>query len=616
MPVRMWTRWSMVLLCALAWVGAGCEDVNPSQPADIGPIDGPPTDRICELNGRIIEAELCDGFDNDCDGRADEGFDLANDKDHCGACNAACEFGNYRVACANSECQILGCPEGFFDRDGDPENGCEAEIECTGAPTAEVCNGMDEDCDGRVDENFDLMVNVLNCGACNNPCRLDNATPFCDGGRCRIRRCDPGYGNVDGDETNGCEPCAPTNPGPERCDGEDNDCDGLVDEGFDLDTDPENCGACGERCAFPNAATRCVDRVCVLEACEPGLVDLDGELENGCEAVCNPRNPGIEVCDYDDNDCDGRTDEGTDFETDPSNCGGCGDGEANTCRLPNTTPTCADGECVTTNCEEGFVDRDGVPDNGCEEVCVRTMPPDEVCDGIDNDCDGRTDEDTDFDTDAANCGRCGQACTYANATGRCESGRCALPAEGCDPGFVNADQDPLTGCEYACVRSMDGIERCNERDDDCDTFLDEGFDVFTDLQHCGGCDQPCVTPNAIAVCNIGICEIGGCDPGWFDVNGDVADGCEYDCESPEIGPEICDGIDNDCNGERDEIFDLTSDVLNCGACDNPCLYPNGRTACVDSTCRVEGCLDGWYDANGDDADGCEYRCVRSNGLFD
>ncbi len=614
MPVRCWARWMCLLLVGIAGGAIGCDDVGPSAGGDGDVADLPPVE-VCEATGEPPQPETCDGRDNDCDGRADEGFDLANDPEHCGGCNAACDFGNYRVACANSTCELLGCPPGFYDRDGDPENGCEAEIQCTGEPSAEMCDGegRDEDCDGRVDENFDLMVNVLHCGACNSPCRLANATPFCDGGRCRIRRCDPGYGNPDGDESNGCEPCAPSNPGPERCDGEDNDCDGLIDEDFDLETDPEHCGGCGERCAIPNAAARCIDRACVLEACDPGLVDRDGEIENGCEAECAPRDPGPELCDGQDNDCDGQTDEGYDLATDPENCGGCGDGEVNTCRLPNTVPTCTAGRCTTANCEEGFVDRDGVPENGCEEQCPPIDDPTELCDGEDNDCDGRVDEETDLDTDVAHCGRCGVACDYDNATGRCESGRCALPADGCDPGWVNADQDPTNGCEYQCTPSADGIEVCNERDDDCDTFFDEGFDVFTDLDHCGGCDQACVTPNAIAVCNIGVCEIGGCDPMWFDVNGEVEDGCEYDCPTPEIGPEMCDGVDNDCNGQTDEIFDLTSDVFNCGACDNPCLYPNGRTACVDSACRVEGCLDGWYDANGDDADGCEYRCVRSNG---
>ena len=55
-----------------------------------------------------------------------------------------------------------------------------------------------------------------------------------------------------------CDQCAETNGGDETCDGLDNDCDGATDEGYDLLSDPENCGACGNDCA---ATPRALDRV-------------------------------------------------------------------------------------------------------------------------------------------------------------------------------------------------------------------------------------------------------------------------------------------------------------------------------------------------------------------
>ena len=60
---------------------------------------------------------------------------------------------------------------------------------------------------------------------------------------------------------NGCE-CTKTNSGVEICDGLDNDCNGVIDDGFDFMTDVNNCGACNHQCAFPFATATCVSGVC------------------------------------------------------------------------------------------------------------------------------------------------------------------------------------------------------------------------------------------------------------------------------------------------------------------------------------------------------------------
>jgi putative metal-binding protein len=179
--------------------------------------------------------ESCDGFDNNCDGVVDEGCAICTDADH----------------------------DGFF-----AQSGCGSAVDCndnaatTRPGAAEVCDALDNNCDAVTDEGFDLSSDPSNCGACGNVCaaRGPELPAACSAGACL--------------------------PEPETCDSVDNDLDGEVDEGFDLQTDASNCGACGIVCS-PRG---------------PGL-------PAACSAgACLP--PPPEICDYQDNDLDGLVDEG------------------------------------------------------------------------------------------------------------------------------------------------------------------------------------------------------------------------------------------------------------------------------------------------------------------
>jgi len=205
-------------------------------------------------------------------------------------------------------------------------------------------------------------------------CRVDADGPTCDcadgyrtlaGSACTDRECDlvcvPAVATDGG-------PCVPE--GAERCDGRDNDCDGLTDEDFDLDFERANCGGCGVACTdASHGRGTCVLGDCEM-LCEPGWANVDGNPSNGCEAVCEP-DPGHpeSACNGRDDDCDGTTDEDW-----------------------STVDTCGEGLCRRSSiCHDGTI------------LCRPRTPPaatDGTCDGVDDDCDGRTDEDCGADADA------------------------------------------------------------------------------------------------------------------------------------------------------------------------------------------------------------------------
>ncbi len=248
------------------------------------------------------------------------------------------------------------------DRMPVPDGGCPAGLtDCGG-----VC--------------VDLQSDHGHCGSCNSPCSPNEA---CLSGR--------------------CEPNCPA--GRILCDGE---C-------VDPETDPEHCGDCATRCTAGSRATPvCRRGVCGIE-CDPGWSDLDGD--GSCESPCEPN--ASETCNGQDDDCDGVTDEDFDCVLGAqvgctTSCGSLGTGTCGTgCVLPGPS------QCVPPQeqCNGQDDDCDGACDDGFEccagaaEACTTScgsqgtrtcsanctwsacVPPQEECNGRDDDCDGATDED-------------------------------------------------------------------------------------------------------------------------------------------------------------------------------------------------------------------------------
>ncbi len=572
--------------------------------------------------------EVCDGVDNDCDGVIDSDTAASlmttwyqdSDADGYG------DPGTTAAACT--------APAGFVANDEDCDDGRAA----TSPAAAEVCDEVDNNCDGVVDNNpvdGDTWYLDVDGDLYGDPDATGTACSLTEGFTTDNSDCDDSNASIN-----------PT--GAEECDDLDNDCDGVIDEGalttWYRDADTDGYGDEGDT---------------VTDACDApsGYVGVGGDCDDTDVTI----NPGAEeVCNGVDDNCNGDVDSddaaidsstGVTWYQDSDEDGyGDPDNTTESCDQPDgyvlNDEDCNDGDIAISpaaveTCDEVDEDCDGVVDNNpvdgdtyyedldgdlygtegslttaceapegyvsagsalydCDDSNAEINPSaGEDCDDLDNDCDELVDEDVVttwyFDQDGDGYGT--PDYTYES----CESPSSYYVDQGgdCD----DTDGDIHYGAQ----------EICNNQDDDCDGDIDDadgsvdlstGSTFYADADGDGYGSESAGAATAVA------CAA----PEGFAPNTE-------DCDDTDGGinpaaAESCDGEDQDCDGDTDEGYD--GDLDGVTSCEGDCndgdadSYPGAPEACDGRDNDCDSYTDEGPDGDGDGFTVCAGDCDDDN----
>ena len=433
---------------------------------------------------------------------------------------------------------------GGLDADGDGVAraiDCDDEDDAVSPDTVELCNGFDDDCDGLVDEDD----------------AADAPTWYADADA-------DGYGGATFSERACVAPA------------------GFVEDRSDCDD--------GDAASFPGAAENETppygsDPLCMRDADDDGFGDASPTGGAIAGQDCDDTDAGVhpnaaEVCDGVDTDCDG---------------------------LPITDELDGDGDRYVTCDRDDAVDWRGDPSvaggSDCDDaVDVAAPGVTEVCDGIDNDCDGFTDEDD--AVDAAFWYLDGDGDGYGDpdvSTVACDAGSgWVSDASDCDDGEASTNPAAPERCD-----DLDLDNDCDGEAEEADAidpsvwYRDADSDGWADLAaSVTACDAPSAT--------------------WITVSAATAGDCDdNDATVSPAGEEVCDDTDNDCDGFTDEAdatdagtwaIDLDSDGYGDGTytlvqCEQPSGFVANTDDCDDSLAAINPAATETCNTTDDDCDG-------------
>ena len=558
-------------------------------------------------------------------------------------------------------------------------------------PQVETCNGLDDDCDGETDDgvliSFYLDFDADGFGnseevtfACEAPTGYVDNTEDCDDNQVTYLDADgDGFGSGD---AIGCgsslsnDDCDDDQsniyPGAiELCNYIDDNCNSEADEfvttTYYLDADADGFGNASETTESCESVVGYVENA---DDCDDSFVSYDDQDGDGFGfgefAACGLSDNNLDCADGDNlifpgapEICDNQIDEDCDGSDQVCINGGCTDELA--CNF-NATATENDGSCFYP--EADFLDCDGncVSDTDLDGICdeleiggcmdpsacnynefatdegICTYPQAETCNGLDDDCDGETDNGVlityylDFDADGfGNSQEVTFACEaptgYVDNTEDCDDNQVTYmdadgdgfgsgDAVGCGSSFSNDDCDDAQSNIYPGA-----IEICNYIDDNCnleaDEFVTSTFYADVDGDGFGDADstqEACELPDGF-VTNLEDCDDNALS--YDDLDGDGfgsgeisacgtsnnADDCNDDNMNIFPGAvELCNNIDDNCNLEIDEFVTITfyADVDGDGfgdadstqeSCEAPEGFVTNLDDCDDNTLNYDD-LDG------------------------
>ncbi len=520
----------------------GTNDVGCELPEGASLLPGDCDDTDASIHPEAVE--LCNGIDENCNYEIDEGVTFRFYADTDGDGYGTPE--DMRTECT--------APDGYVDNDLD----CNDEAAIISPESVEFCNYIDDNCDGEIDEDLQILVYPDNDS--DGFGRLLEPEMMCG--------LSEGYTTTPGD----CDDDdASINPdGVESCNDADDDCNGLVDDDAvegtisfwsDLDGDGHGNGLEMTGCSVPDGYAASDDDCDDLDSSRsPSTPEICNDIDDNCNDSVDE---GVLIAFYEDNDADGYGTSGTTYacimpegaarfdgdcdDTDDSiNPGAseyCNGLDENCNGLIDDSPldgtrwfTDADGDGfgapldVEVHCEAppGFVDNN---DDCNPEVATINPGADEVCNGFDDNCDDVVDIDA---VDAPVWYRDADGDGFGDTS--VTETTCVVPI-----GFVDNEDD----CDDSDpVISPDEDELCDDVDNDCNGLVDDAaidtIEAFPDEDEDG---FGSAYADATLLCEEDITV------GWSTDNEDCDD--EEALVNP-VGVELCNGIDDNCNGDIDE----------------------------------------------------------------